>query len=142
MAFGRVDAASYLGGVLAQWLTDAGMTAADTAGNLKEPIDDAFLAVGVAWDDLATAEVAAAGVPGLRKVLRWQGLARVLDAIGGRVDVDIAGDGGKKRSQAVVALSKRVEEARAAAAPYVTAPAGWRAGAVGLGWVEPEYAAE
>jgi hypothetical protein len=52
----RVEAVAYLAAVLDDVLSDAGVNATDTTGGLKEPLDDALLAMGYATEDLAIAE--------------------------------------------------------------------------------------
>jgi hypothetical protein len=54
----RFDLITAVSGELAGVLTLAGFTAADTVGNMKEPTDQTFRAMGVAEADLADAAVA------------------------------------------------------------------------------------
>lgn len=54
----RDAAATYLATRLAAYLSATGRTATDGSGNLGEIIDDALRALGVASDDLSTAEAA------------------------------------------------------------------------------------
>ena len=58
MALSRASLITAVTGELAGVLTLAGFTAADTAGNMKEPADRCFRALGVAEGDLASATVA------------------------------------------------------------------------------------
>lgn len=51
----RADAVAYLAPRFAKYLTGAGRANTDTTGGLKEPIDDAFLALGYTTAQLPTA---------------------------------------------------------------------------------------
>jgi hypothetical protein len=55
----RAAAVSYLGPRFNKYLTEVGRTAVDSTGNLKEPIDDALLALGYASAELPTADTSA-----------------------------------------------------------------------------------
>lgn len=139
MSMSRADSASYLAGTLAQWLTDAGLTAADTSGNLKEPIDDALLMTGTTYSDLTTATVADTDVPGFRKVLKYTGLLRIQDAIGSRVDLQLDGPQmSKSRSQAVKSIAEIIKTAKESAEPFITTSGAWSQGTVALDYLEPE----
>lgn len=135
----RSSSADYLAGTLAQLLTDAGLDATDDPGGLKEIIDDALLMTGTAYDELATATVASADVLGYRAVLRFAGLLRIRDAIAHRVDITLDGPQmSKRRSQATTALDKMIEQAKAAADPFITDSGSWGTGTFVLGdWIEP-----
>lgn len=107
----RAAAAAEMGTRLAALLTDAGMSAADQAGQMKEPLDDAFRALGFAEADLATAD---SGDPvGLLAMLRLFTLRAVRDSIAIRFDVGISGDS-YRLSQTVAALDRLVAQAEAA----------------------------
>lgn len=142
MTMNRADSASYLAGTLAQWLTDAGLAATDSAGALKEVIDDALLMTGTAYADLATATVADADVFGYRKVLRYTGLLRIQDAIGSRVDLQLDGPQmSKSRSQAVRQIDKIVGDAEKQAAPFIVSTGQWSEGTISLDYQEPRVLA-
>lgn len=57
MSMSRAQLSAELWGRLGAEFTAAGITNADTTGNLKEPLDSALLSMGVAYGDLATATV-------------------------------------------------------------------------------------
>lgn len=132
----RAQSASYIAGTMAELLTDAGLGNEDVPGELGEVIDDALLMTGTAYDDLATAEVTD-DIGGYRKVLRLCGLMRVREAIAHRVDLSMDGPSmSKSRSQAVKALDKLVEDAKAAATPYIVSGE-WGFGAIYFDYQEP-----
>lgn len=139
MSMSRADATSYLAGTLAQLLSDAGLGSTDTAGALKEPIDDALLATGTDYADLASATVANADVVGFRLVLDYTGVLRCYRAIAHRVDVQLDGPQmSKTRSQAVRQLEKLVDDARKAAEPHMSAASSdWGFGTIDLDFIEP-----
>ena len=62
----------------------------DSAGNLKEPIDDALRAMGYAEDDLAGAEPENAR--GFIAMVRYHTLRAVWERIGDRFNVSTSGD--------------------------------------------------
>jgi hypothetical protein len=137
---GRAESATYLASSLAELLSDAGLATTDTAGDLKEPIDDALLLTGTAYDDLATATVAGVDVIGYRKVLTYTALLRIRGAIAHRVDVALDGPTmSKRRSQAAQALDRLVAEAKAAAEPFIAngASGTWGSGTITLDYLEP-----
>jgi len=139
MTMSRTDALTYLSGTLAQWISDAGLTAADSSGNLKEPIDDALLMTGTAYADLATATVADVDAMGFRKVLKYTGLLRIQDAIGARVDLTLDGPQmSKSRSQAVKSLAGIIEKAKADADMFIVSTGNWDSGTIALDYIEPE----
>lgn len=139
MSMSRADSASYLAGTLAQLLADAGLAATDTAGGLKEPIDDALLATGTDYADLASATVANTDVVGFRLVLDYTGILRCYRAIAHRVDIQLDGPQvAKSRSQAVRQLEKLVDDARKAADPHMSASnSDWGFGSIDLDFIEP-----
>lgn len=140
MSMTRADSLAYLAGTLAQWLTDAGLASTDSAGALKEPIDDALLMTGTAYADLEDATVADADIYGYRKVLRYTGLLRIQDAIGSRVDLQLDGPQmSKSRSQAVRQIAGFVDDAKKAADPFIIVATGtWESGTITLDFIEPE----
>jgi hypothetical protein len=93
MVLTRAQAATHIAGTLGSLFTLLGVGTADTAGQLKEPIDEALLAIGVAWGDLATASVADADVPGFLAVLRVRALLRLqFAAVAGNAKTEISGN--------------------------------------------------
>lgn len=86
----RLEVAAAVGARLVTQLADAGMSAADTTGNLKEPIDDALRAMGVAEPELVAAE--SDDARGFLAMTRYQTLRVVLERIGDRFNVSTSGD--------------------------------------------------
>lgn len=137
---GRAESATYLASSLAELLSDAGLATTDTAGDLKEPIDDALLLTGTAYDDLATATVAGVDVVGYRKVLTYTGLRRVYDAVLNRVDIALDGPTmSKNRSQFVRQMENRIKRAYDEAEPFIAngASGTWGSGTITLDYLEP-----
>lgn len=66
------------------------MSAADSTGNLKEPIDDALRAIGYVEADLATAEPTNAR--GFIAMVRYHALRVIWERIGDRFNVSTSGD--------------------------------------------------
>lgn len=118
----RSDAALYLNSQLGALFTDVGVDLGeDPATALADVIDDALLLTGVAYSDLADAEVSDADVPGFRLVLRYVGLRAVYDRAQNRVDKTINDPNVSKRSsQFVDHLKDALAGAQAAAEPYLS----------------------
>jgi hypothetical protein len=137
----RVDAAAYLAGQFSQLLTEAGIGDDDESGELREPIDDAMLAMGVAFSDLTDDTYELSNPFGFRAVLRLKALERIYDAVANRVDISLDGPTmSKARSQFLKHLKDRIDAARIAATPYMTAEVEtfWSTGHITLGSLEPE----
>lgn len=110
----RSDAAAFVGTRFAAYLTAASRTAADTTGNLKEVLDDAFRALGVLPDDLATAETTdAEGTEDLMVQLPYRTLEQICRDIGATYFDVTVGDS-FKLSQVRGACQKDLEQARSA----------------------------
>lgn len=86
----RDEAAVEVGRRLSVVLAEAGIAVADTAGNLKEPLDDALRAMGYAETDLATAESDDAA--GLLAMLRYQALRTAEERLAAKFDLSTGGD--------------------------------------------------
>jgi hypothetical protein len=136
MSMTRSDAIEYLAGRLRELLADTGITP-DTAG-LNDVVDESLLLMGVADDDLSTAQVF-----GYRRVLRWQALERFADAMTPRGNVSISA-GTPNISKSVSPgpandlLLKRLAVAKQEAAPYLVAAndGAFSTGTVRLGAME------
>jgi hypothetical protein len=141
MGVTRVQARDYLGGVLAQQLPEAGLTAADDTANLGPVIDRALLTLGVDVDSLATAEVANDDAAAYYAYLDYFGLGRVLNAVLSHVDIQ-SGDPNmsKRKSQYVAALQQRLATLKEEAVAHgMTAGPGWQpAVEINLDFIEPE----
>lgn len=119
MSVSRQAALSFLGGIYAQQIAEAGLVVVDDAANFGPAIDEALLTLGTAYDDLATAEVESSDVVGYRALLRYFGLSRILDAVLERVNVRLGDPNvSKDRRQYVENLQKRLETLAAQAANY------------------------
>jgi hypothetical protein len=119
MGMTRTDALQLLGGIYAQQLTESGLTATDDAANLGPVIDDALLTLGTSYDDLATAEVAAADVRGYRVLLEYFGLHRILNAVQHRVNISGGNPSASKSAgDYPERLAKRLDALRKEAANY------------------------
>ena|SRR5215216_6276768 len=75
---------------LATPLAGAGMSADDTAGSLKEPIDDALRLLSYAEDDIPTAIPDDAS--GFLALTRWTTLKAILERISSQFDLSTGGD--------------------------------------------------
>lgn len=137
----RALAASFLAGVYAQQLTEAGLLGVDNDANLKPVIDEALLTLGTAYDALATAEVSGeSGIKNYRKLLRYFGLERILFAVIERVNISLSDPAIRKdREQYVANLQKQLVVLRAEASNAgLTVGPTWQAPtSVGLDFLEP-----
>lgn len=86
----RVEVAAEINARIGFWLVETEITAADTTGNLKEPLDDALAAMGVAQEDRATAEPA----DGDRFILEaeYHTLRKVVRVLALRFNVGLGGN--------------------------------------------------
>ena len=78
-----------MAGELADVLSLAGLAATDTSGALKEPLDRAFRALGVAEADLAGAAAADGDEERAIAYASYFVLSRAAGALAGRVDVSV-----------------------------------------------------
>lgn len=132
----REASANYLAGSLANWFTETGISATDDPGSLAEIIDDALLAIGTAYEDLAAAEVISE-IAGYRKVLRYLGLLKIQSAYI-RADVSLSTPGVSKRYGSVSdGLAKAVAAAKADADPFMATTGEWGTGTISLDFLEP-----
>lgn len=90
----RVDIAAYIGARYGAYLDAVSRTAADSAGNLQAPIDDALRALGFAEDELATAEtITAESDEDLRVQAAYHTMAQVVRDLRATIfDVNTGGD--------------------------------------------------
>lgn len=94
MALTRANAVTYLNGQYGTGaqaflvLANVGLT--DVSGGLKEPIDEAWLASGVTFTNLATATIADSDVPDTLALLRYTTLRRILAGLNAEEHRDLA----------------------------------------------------
>ena len=111
----RTEAAAYVGERLGAYLTAAGRTAADSAGNLKGVIDDALRALGYGEDELATAETTtAAATEDLRVQVLYRTLVQIVRDLGAQMFDLSSPEASLKLSQLRVAAEKELARAEAA----------------------------
>lgn len=140
----RADAAAYLTGLYGTGTTNllglADVTATDTTGGLKEPIDEALASLGVAWSELATATVTDADVPATLALLRTTTLRRILTGLNDKTKQDLEiGEVKLKGSQLVAKVERMLADAQADVARFgiTSEPATWAAGGITLDYLEP-----
>jgi hypothetical protein len=115
-------------------LTAVGVDLTVPATALSSVIDDALLAFGVAYADLASAEVADADVLGFQAVLRLTGLRFAHDEAISKVDVTISDPNvSKKWSQLRAGIEASILLAEKEAAPYIAAMPDFETGAITFG---------
>ena len=144
MAVTRAAATAYLvdmyGTGATAYLTLAGIGLTDAVGGLKGVIDDAFLASGVAYSDLATGEVADADAGNAFALLRLTALRKVLANLNamterGRLKVkDIETSGLVETVKALIAA----EHDALTVAGVLPSASGWYAGTINLDFIEPD----
>lgn len=106
----RADLVAHLDAWHSELLADAELDAADTVGNLKEPIDAALRAMGVTAADLATATPT--DEDGFIAQGEYHVLRRIVRALSTRFDVGIDGDS-YRLSQSVAHARALLNEAEA-----------------------------
>ena len=119
------------------------MANTDTTGNLKEPVDETFVALGVSYDDLATATVAPADQQAAMILSRYYGLLSVYDAALNRVDKQTSVGApsvskSENYSQFVRQLENALFRARENAKPFLPSGATWAFGDLSLGIYQSE----
>jgi hypothetical protein len=119
MALNRDEAAGELANRSGRALTAVGLLTSDTTGNLKEPLDDTFRALGVAYGDLIDADVEEGDLDQFLAVGTVYVLRHALAASSGFANVAATALGTSKQKQQIVQnLEKRLLEAEAHAAQY------------------------
>jgi hypothetical protein len=121
MGMTRGRALTYLDGQFntgpAPLQAEAGVSTIDDEPNYGAVIDDALLILGVPYDDLATAEVAADKVGDYRVLLRYYALTKFVDALGTRLTYNVSGTGVTELAGALFNQAKSLQaEAKAQAA--------------------------
>jgi hypothetical protein len=141
MSMSRADAVTFLAGIYAQQLTESGITATDDAANLGPVIDEALLTLGTSYDDLATAAVESADVPGYRVLLRYFGLSRIYEAVMHRVNISGGNPSASKSAgDYPKELRAALEILKVQAAQYgLVSGAGWQAvSSISFDFLEPD----
>lgn len=134
----RSDIATYMWGRLGAMFTEVGIDNADTTGDLKEPIDDTFLALGVNYADLASATSASSDVRAARSLAYYYGLISIRDAALNRVDESKSNGApsvslSRSRSQFVDNVNAAIDQAEKAATPYLPVVDSWVEGSLETG---------
>lgn len=120
MGMTRGRALSYLDGQFntgpAPLQGEAGVSTIDDEPNYGAVIDDALLTLGIAYDDLATADVAADKVGDYRVLLRYYALTKFVDAFGTRLTYNVSTGGVSELVGALFQQAKSLQaEAKAQA---------------------------
>ena len=102
MGMTRTQAVSYLGNRYSAYQQEAGVTADDTGSGYKDVLDDSLLRLGVAYEDVATAEVASDLVLAYRALLRYYSLKLFDDRLGTRLSYSVSGTGVDEKLGALV----------------------------------------
>lgn len=141
MTLYRDNARAYLASSLRELLAEAEIAGTDAEGTLKEAIDDALLAVGVAYADLPSAEIDDEDARGFLRVLKVEGLQRVRSAFVAKAyDPDVDGAVKVMYSTRVKLIDAQITEAKALAAQYVVDAAdtgAWETGTIAFDYLEP-----
>lgn len=98
---------------LATQLSDAVIAATDTAGNLKEPVDDALRMLGYAEAELALAVPDDTEAAGFLALARLTTLKAVRDRLADRFDINVTGAIGLRLQQVVATVERMITEAQA-----------------------------
>ena len=106
MALTRSQAATAVGARSGRALVQVGLTTADTTTNLKEPLDDTFVALGVPYASVASATVEDSDLHFLLAVAEVFVLRRALQEAIGFSDVAATQLGVSKRKSQIVANLK------------------------------------
>ena len=119
MALNRTQLATLLGNRAGRALLAVGLTTADSATNLKEPLDDTLRALGVPYGSEASATLDDGRVAAFLAVGAVYLYRRALDEASGFADIAATGLGvSKSRNQIVKNLRDRLAEAETQAAAY------------------------
>ena len=102
MGMTRLQAVSYLGNRYSAYQTEAGVSADDTGTGYTDVIDDSLLRLGVAYENLATAEVDSTLVLAYRALLRYYSLKLFDDRLGTRLSYSVSGTGVDEKLGALV----------------------------------------
>lgn len=118
--------------------TEAGITNADTAGNLKGPVDNALLALGVAFGDLATATVTDADITRAIALANYYGYVAILQRVAHKAGSTSASVGAPSVSKSenhaeYIRALERLRDAAKADAEALTPGTGWAFADLDLG---------
>ncbi len=112
MAMSRAELVGEVGGLLAQALAVVGMPATDTAGALREPVNQTLRALGVAQATLATAIVADGQEATAVAFARYFVLDRLVDAAHDLINLSAPGGARLEQQGTVASLKAQRDEAR------------------------------
>src|SRR5690606_14320997 len=126
-----------LWGTLQRQFQEVGIEQLDEPGHLKEPLDSTLLALGVAYVDLDTGEVATGKEYAATVIAKRFGYEAIRDAALNRVDVSVdAPNVSLKDSQFVAHIERALERAKADAEPYMeTGVSSWGVGSFSLDYL-------
>jgi hypothetical protein len=129
MSMIRAQLAGAMWGRLQQQFVEAGISNEDTTGNLKEPVDETLIALGVGYEDLETATVETVDEAKALILARYYGLLTVYDAVMNRTDTQISTGApsvskSESKSQYVRQLENALFRARENAEPFLPSTTG------------------
>ncbi len=134
----RAALAAALWGDLQRPFTEVGITNADTSGNLKEPLDKTFRALGTAWGDEATATVADGSEAAALSVAVYYGWEAVVTAAANLVDGSVgAPQVSESSSQLFANYTKQRDAAKRDALAYLPDDGAFSIGAIVMDFIEP-----
>ena len=113
MSINRANAASYIVGTYGSGtgnlLEQSYVTATDSAGGLKEPIDEAAILLSVEYSDLSSFSIDDSNAKAFFTALRYSTLKRILSGLNAFTNVDVsAGQGVSVKGSQLVAKVERL----------------------------------
>lgn len=146
MSLSRANAVAYLVGAYGTGTNallqaaDVGLT--DVTGGLKEPIDDALLALDVPYSDVGSASVVDVDVPRALALMRYTTLRRILAGLNAKTHMDVqVGDIKLSGNQLIAKVEKLLalaaDEAAVLGIVVADSSGGWGSGSISLDFLEP-----
>ena len=138
MSMSRADLHAFLWGQLQTQFLEVGKTDDDTSGNLKEPLDSTFVALGTSYGDVGTATVSDEDTAKALVLVRFYGLTSIYDAALNRIDEQKSVGApsvslSQNKSQFVRQLENALFRAKEQAAPFLPSGAKWIVGELETG---------
>ncbi len=115
MAMSRAELVAEVGARLRRAIALLGLQETDTAGNLREPINDTFRALGVAETALLTATVADGDERRALAFAKYFVLDALVDSAHDQADLTAPGGAGLKQQQTIQSLERQRDRALVAA---------------------------